>query len=144
MRSTLTDAPVASFTTLPLRATQHTTGLMVKVAPLLPSRDLLSSQRQLTWTHTRGLAIGWHTEEQSATNHYQQQFRQKNVTQLLIVIFIFSISIGFGYGLDIINFQPIAKPSTLCAMLGRQRNLKEWIRNLPLTNQNGEAENRKE
>ncbi|MGI8599352.1 MAG: hypothetical protein ACR2KB_08855, partial [Chitinophagaceae bacterium] len=42
----------AGFTTLPLRATQHTTGLMVKVAPLLPSRDLLSSQRQLRWTHT--------------------------------------------------------------------------------------------
>ena len=59
MRSALTDAPVASFTTLPLRATQHATGLMVKVAPLLPSRDLLSSQRQLTWTHTAGLAIGW-------------------------------------------------------------------------------------
>ncbi len=57
MRSALTDAPVVSFTTLPLRATQHTTGLMVKVAPLLPSRDLLSSQRQLRWTHTLGLAI---------------------------------------------------------------------------------------
>ncbi|MEJ7679376.1 MAG: hypothetical protein WKG06_16255 [Segetibacter sp.] len=45
-------APVVSFTTSPLRAMQHTTGLMVKVAPLLPSRDLLSSQRQLRWTHT--------------------------------------------------------------------------------------------
>ena len=32
IRSTLTDAPVASFTTRPLRATQHATGLMVKVA----------------------------------------------------------------------------------------------------------------
>ena len=32
MLSTLTDAPVASFTTRPLRATQHATGLMVKVA----------------------------------------------------------------------------------------------------------------
>ncbi len=56
MRSALTDPPVASFTTLLLRATQHATGLMVKVAPLLPSRDLLSSQRQLRWTHTIGLA----------------------------------------------------------------------------------------
>jgi len=32
MRSALTGAPVASFTTLPLRTTQHATGLMVKVA----------------------------------------------------------------------------------------------------------------
>jgi hypothetical protein len=29
----------------------------VKVAPLLPSRDLLSSHSQITWTHTWGLAI---------------------------------------------------------------------------------------
>ncbi len=56
MRSALTDAPVVSFTTPLLRATQHTTGLMVKVAPLLPSRDLLSSQRQLRWTHTKVFA----------------------------------------------------------------------------------------
>ena len=35
---------------------------MVKVAPLLPSRDLLSSQRQLRWTHTGGLAI-WRGDE---------------------------------------------------------------------------------
>ena len=55
MRSALTDAPATSFTTLLLRATQHATGLMVKVAPLLPSRDLLSSQRQLRWTHTKVL-----------------------------------------------------------------------------------------
>ena len=57
MRSALTDAPVVSFTTLLLKATQHTTGLMVKVAPLLPPRDLLSSQRQLRWTHTCGFAL---------------------------------------------------------------------------------------
>jgi hypothetical protein len=64
--SALTDAPVVQpalskanvFTTLLLRATQHTTGLMVKVALLLPSRDLLSSQRQLRWTHTNRLAKG--------------------------------------------------------------------------------------
>jgi len=62
IRSALTDAPVASFTTLLLRATQHATGLMVKVAPLLPPRDLLSSQRQLRWTHTRGFAILGQTE----------------------------------------------------------------------------------
>ncbi|MBD0286461.1 MAG: hypothetical protein ICV51_16090 [Flavisolibacter sp.] len=62
MRSALTDAPVTSFTTLLLRATQHVTGLMVKVAPLLPSRDLLSSQRQLRWTHTRALAKAGLTE----------------------------------------------------------------------------------
>ncbi|MEJ7685038.1 MAG: hypothetical protein WKG06_45775 [Segetibacter sp.] len=57
MHSTLTDAPVASFTTLNLRSTQHATGLMVKGAPLLPSRGLLSSQRKLAWTHTCVLAI---------------------------------------------------------------------------------------
>jgi len=45
------------FTTLLLRATQHTTGLMVKVAPLLPPRGLLPSQRQLRWTHTFVLPI---------------------------------------------------------------------------------------
>jgi len=56
VRSALTDAPVVSFTTLLLKATQHTTGLMVKAAPLLPSRDLLSSQRQLRWTHTKVFA----------------------------------------------------------------------------------------
>ncbi len=64
MRSALTDAPAVQpalsvanvFTTLPLRATQHTTGLMVMVALLLPSRDLLSSQRQLRWTHTKVFA----------------------------------------------------------------------------------------
>jgi len=56
MRSALTDSPVVSFTTLPLKATQHTTSLMVKVAPLLPPRDLLSSQRQLRWTHTKVFA----------------------------------------------------------------------------------------
>ena len=55
IRSALTDTPAASFTTLLLRATQHATGFMVKVAPLLPSRDLLSSQRQLRWTHTSAL-----------------------------------------------------------------------------------------
>lgn len=33
MRSTLTDPPVASFTTYRLIGTQHETGLMVKVAP---------------------------------------------------------------------------------------------------------------
>jgi len=68
MRSALTDAPVVQpalsnanvFTTLLLRATQHTIGLMVKVAPLLPSRGQLSSQRQLHWTHTLGLAILGH------------------------------------------------------------------------------------
>jgi hypothetical protein len=52
IRSVLTDAPVASFTTSRFIGTQHATGLMVKVAPLLPTRDLLSSQRQLRWTHT--------------------------------------------------------------------------------------------
>ena len=57
MRSALTDAPATSFTTQPLRATQHVTGLIVKVALLLPSRDLLSSQRQLRWTHTLVLPI---------------------------------------------------------------------------------------
>ena len=56
MRSALTDSPVASFTTRHLRARQHATGLMMKVALLLPSRGLLSSQQQLRWTHTIGIA----------------------------------------------------------------------------------------
>jgi hypothetical protein len=45
------------------------------------------------------LAIGWLTEEQSATNRYQQQFWQKNINQHFVVNFIFSISISFGSGL---------------------------------------------
>jgi len=57
MRSALTDAPAASFTTLLLRATQHATGLMVEVALLLPLRGLPSSHRQLRWTHTKVFAI---------------------------------------------------------------------------------------
>ncbi|MEJ7679917.1 MAG: hypothetical protein WKG06_19075 [Segetibacter sp.] len=68
MHSTLTDAPVASFTTLNLRSTQHATGLMVKGAPLLPSRGLLSSQRKLAWTHTAGICNSRGlTDDQSAS-----------------------------------------------------------------------------
>jgi hypothetical protein len=74
MRSALTDAPVVSFTTLLLRATQHTTGLMVKVAPLLPSKDLLSSQRQLRWTHTKVFAKAGLDNATSAICYYQQWF----------------------------------------------------------------------
>lgn len=66
VRSALTDSPDASFTTLPLRAKQHATGLMVKFAPLLPSRDLLSSQWQLVWTHTGGFLLCWQMNISSA------------------------------------------------------------------------------
>ncbi|MEJ7678089.1 MAG: hypothetical protein WKG06_09540 [Segetibacter sp.] len=67
MHSTLTDAPVASFTTLNLRSTQHATGLMVKGAPLLPSRGLLSSQRKLAWTHTKASPMsGWMLKSSAA------------------------------------------------------------------------------
>jgi hypothetical protein len=59
MRSALKDAPVTSFTTLLIRATQHATGLMVEVALLLPSRGLPSSHRQLCWTHTQVLLQAW-------------------------------------------------------------------------------------
>ncbi len=62
IRSALTDAPVVSFTTPRLSATQHTTGLMVKVALLLPSGGLPSSQSQLRWTHTAGLPKYGQTE----------------------------------------------------------------------------------
>jgi len=83
MRSALTDPPVASFTTLLIGATQHATGLMVKVAWLLPSRDLLSSQRRLRWTHTKGLAKCGQTN---------------NVLQLLVLCFI--ISSGGQYSIE--------------------------------------------
>ena len=52
IRSTLTDAPVASFTTRPLRATQHATGLMMKVAHF--------SHRE-TYSHRIGSLTG-HTQ----------------------------------------------------------------------------------
>ncbi|MEJ7677183.1 MAG: hypothetical protein WKG06_04785 [Segetibacter sp.] len=72
IRSALTVAPVVSFTTSPLRAMQHTTGLMVKVAPLLPSRDLLSSQRQLRWTHTKVLLqVGMEIKTSTKCKHQQ-------------------------------------------------------------------------
>jgi hypothetical protein len=57
------------------------------------------------------LAIGWLTEEQSATNRYQQQFWQKNINQHFVVNFIFSISIGFLSGLDFINISPSPSPN---------------------------------
>jgi hypothetical protein len=56
------------------------------------------------------LAIGWLTEEQSATNQYQQQFRLDIINLAFNLIFNFSFSIGFGSRLDVIKFQPIAKP----------------------------------
>jgi len=46
---------------------------------------------------TIGLAIGWQTEEQSATNQYQQQFWPTNINQLLIVNFNFCNSIGLWF-----------------------------------------------
>ena len=91
VRSALTDTPVASFTTLPLRATQHATGLMVKVAPLLPSRDLLSSHSQLGWTHTRvfcNWGTTWSNRQQftisfgfGSTNKARQKFLTSNSKQ---------------------------------------------------------------
>ncbi|HEY5371896.1 MAG TPA: hypothetical protein VIJ75_23175, partial [Hanamia sp.] len=53
-----------------LIGTQHATGLMVKVAPLLPSRDLLSSHWQLRWTHTKGLKGGGDTKPINWENTY--------------------------------------------------------------------------
>jgi len=51
MRSALTDAPVASFTTLLLRATQHATGFMVKVAPPPTERPALITKAASLDTH---------------------------------------------------------------------------------------------
>ena len=95
MRSALTDPPVVSFTTLPLRAMQHTTGLMVKVAPLLPSRDLLSSQRQLTWTHTKVFAKAGHVT--SAMFKNKQQFRHDVQFSALHLNFNYIFSNGHLY-----------------------------------------------
>jgi hypothetical protein len=98
MRSALTDPPVASFTTLPLKATQHATGLMVKVAPLLPSRDLLSSQRQLTWTHTSAFAKAGQDIAISTKTKWQQWFGLDKQGSTFNLNFnkIISISSGFG------------------------------------------------
>jgi len=46
---------------------------MVKVAPLLPSKDLLSSQRQLRWTHTKAFAKAGLDIVTSAMCKHQQQ-----------------------------------------------------------------------
>jgi hypothetical protein len=115
MHSALTNAPVASFTTQSLRTAQHATGLMVKVAHLLPSRDLLSSQWQLRWTHTKGLAIWWQDVETSAMCYYQQQFQPTNIYEFFIVIFNFRFLISCGCGLTVIKYHHIAKPKSLAA-----------------------------
>jgi hypothetical protein len=101
MRSALTDPPVASFTTLSLRTTQHATGLMVKVAPLLPSRDLLSSQRQLTWTHTIVFAItGGDGRAISSKSLLSYSYRGDGILLAIKCIFNKIFSIKHLYGLD--------------------------------------------
>jgi len=55
VRSTLTDSPVASFTTLLLRATQHATGLMVKVARF-SHREAYSHRNSSLAGHTHCIA----------------------------------------------------------------------------------------
>ena len=55
VRSTLTDSPVASFTTRPLRATQHATGLMVKVARF-SHREASSHRNSSLAGHTHCIA----------------------------------------------------------------------------------------
>ncbi len=97
MRSALTDAPDTSFTTMLLRATQHATGLMVKVAPLLPSRDLLSSQRQLRWTHTKVFAKAGLDNQTSAICKHQQLSGQTSFNLALVINFNFIFSIGHLY-----------------------------------------------
>jgi hypothetical protein len=54
MHSALTDAPAASFTTLLLRATQHATGLMVKVAHF-SHRETCSHHKGSFAGHTHGV-----------------------------------------------------------------------------------------
>jgi hypothetical protein len=106
MRSALTDAPVVSFTTLPLRATQHATGLMMKVALLLPSRDPLSSQRQLTWTHTCVLPIVGRDNGTSAMCKHQQRFGLDVQFSAFVVNFnlIFTVGICYGQIEYVLNF----------------------------------------
>ena len=114
VRSALTDAPVASFTTLLLRAAQHATGLMVKVARLLPPKDLLSSQRQLYWTHTKVFAIAGARCKSSSINYYQQQF-QRDVSNLAFVyILIYSFSISGSSGWRFSNALPSQILTVVC------------------------------
>jgi ABC-type uncharacterized transport system permease subunit len=100
VRSALTDAPVASFTTLLLRATQHATGLMVKVAPLLPSRGLLSSHSQISWTHT-GVLLQVGLNVQTSAVCIAVLFSGRRISIWLFVVnfnFIFSIGQRFRAG----------------------------------------------
>ena len=129
MRSALTDAPVVQpalsvanvFTTLPLRATQHTTGLMVKVAPLLPSRDLLSSPRQLRWTHTLVFAKGgtgrWSNRQKSLSALVSAGRFQFSFCLLTCSLFF---QFGFGSGQD---QQQIPYPLTMQNVVGKQDRL---------------------
>jgi len=117
MRSALTDSPVASFTTSRLIGTQHATGLMVKVALLLPSRDLLSSQRQLTWTHTKVFAIAGLDNVTSAMCKYQQQFGLDVQRTAFIFNFNKIFSIGHLFRADVFQIPSLRKYSTLYVTL---------------------------
>ncbi|CAN5127267.1 hypothetical protein BH20BAC1_BH20BAC1_09080 [soil metagenome] len=96
MRSALTDTPATSFTTLLLRATQHATGLMVKVAPLLPPRDLLSSQRSFAG-HTKVFAKAGLDNVTSAMCKHQQRFGLDVEFSALVHNFSNIFSIGHFY-----------------------------------------------
>lgn len=56
-----------------------------------------------------GLAIGWLTEEQAATNQYQQYCQQVVINLALVINFTFGNNMCLGYGLTIITSQPVAK-----------------------------------
>jgi hypothetical protein len=63
---------------------------MVKVAPLLPSRDLLSSHSQISWTHTWGLLqLGLDVEAIIGSAYPSFGFGGRNSAGLLLVNFGF-------------------------------------------------------
>ncbi len=109
MRSALEDAPVASFTTRLLRATQHATGLMVKVARF-SHREAYSHRNSSFAGHTHKYLQkqGW-TEEQSSAVHIQAVVSADGIVLVisckLQLLFINLASVPVG---QLVNSPPAA------------------------------------
>jgi len=83
MRSTLTDSPAASFTTLLLKATQHATGLVVKVAHSSPTgRPTPITLTASLDTHTGFAKMG---ADELCSSAFAFQFGFKSSLTLLIL-----------------------------------------------------------
>jgi hypothetical protein len=89
---------------------------MVKVAPLLPSRDLLSSQWQLRWTHTKVFAIaGLDIEAIGSKSLIGFSSGMTLIIKRQNVIFNNKTTISFGTGVTEHEYPAIANTDSLYA-----------------------------